>query len=716
MATRDVIVRLFGDDKDLAAKLKDADLKLSAFARANPTAKLSVNDANASRILDDMKARLGSYGRMVETARLKVNDTQALAELDRLELKMALVGKRMDGLGKNMDTSGLARARTEMDAIGRTVDRLGGGGGGSSRGGFLSRLFGGGRGGGGGGILSDIGGAASSGGSVGSGVLSSVGGASNAYTGAGIGALITLLASLTPALLPLGIGGGVGIGGAAIATMLGKTGQSKIAADEYALQKALASTSNSASNKLTVAHDRAQLAKDQGLYGGFAPFGKSVSGLASTAMDTLAGAFTSKGAGGGSFLTGLTGIFKELGTQIKSTGPLLGQMFRASLPFLSAFVKELGPMAKVLFPALVQVMKQITPLLPSLMHGFLDIVEGIAGFIKALGPGMKASTAIFRAVAIVIKDTLGFLGVAFSVLAIYFDGLGRAIKAGVILIIDYFKLMYRVGKTLFTDFTHAVQAMAHSVANEFDRMRHDISHIFDDIRHATAAFAHSVANEFDRMRHDIASIFNGIVHFIESAWNTVKRIFTQSVAAIWSIESAGFGRVISLAAGLPGRILRALGNLGSLLYNAGRNIIQGLINGITSMIGSIGSAMGGIASTIRSFLPFSPAKQGPLSGMGSPDIAGRKVASMLASGIKLGSHEVSAAAHGMALSIPSAFNQGYATSAGRGIAGVNPGGQIQIAVSGQESDLVKAIVKSLRYEIRSNGGGNVQAHLGWGSA
>jgi hypothetical protein len=40
---------------------------------------------------------------------------------------------------------------------------------------------------------------------------------------------------------------------------------------------------------------------------------------------------------------------------------------------------------------------------------------------------------------------------------------------------------------------------------------------------------------------------------------------------------------------------------------------------------------------------------------------------------------------------------------------------MQLVVSGNGDDLVKAIVKSLRYEIRNNGGGNVQGHLGWGS-
>lgn len=40
---------------------------------------------------------------------------------------------------------------------------------------------------------------------------------------------------------------------------------------------------------------------------------------------------------------------------------------------------------------------------------------------------------------------------------------------------------------------------------------------------------------------------------------------------------------------------------------------------------------------------------------------------------------------------------------------------MELIISAQGDDLVTAIVKALRYEIRTEGGGNVQRHLGWGS-
>lgn len=91
--------------------------------------------------------------------------------------------------------------------------------------------------------------------------------------------------------------------------------------------------------------------------------------------------------------------------------------------------------------------------------------------------------------------------------------------------------------------------------------------------------------------------------------------------------------LLGFVRGIPGNIRSALGNLSSLLTSAGRSVIQGLINGIKSMIGSVGSAMSGIASKIRSYLPFSPAKDGPLSGGGAPEVSGARIAETLGEGI-----------------------------------------------------------------------------------
>lgn len=150
---------------------------------------------------------------------------------------------------------------------------------------------------------------------------------------------------------------------------------------------------------------------------------------------------------------------------------------------------------------------------------------------------------------------------------------------------------------------------------------------------------------------------------IKIVWSAVSGIITTAMHLIMNI----IGLILDIITGKWGKvwgdlkhlvsqafhdIVSTIGNLvsgfGTLLWDAGANIIKGLISGIKSMIGGISNVMGGIGHEIRSFLPFSPAKQGPLSGSGSPDIAGAKIGEMVATGISGSVRKVAQAGRGLA--------------------------------------------------------------------
>jgi polyhydroxyalkanoate synthesis regulator phasin len=97
--------------------------------------------------------------------------------------------------------------------------------------------------------------------------------------------------------------------------------------------------------------------------------------------------------------------------------------------------------------------------------------------------------------------------------------------------------------------------------------------------------------------------------------------------------SGGIGSLIDYVKKVPQMIIGALGDLGKMLYNSGKKIIQGLIDGISSMIGALKSKVSGALSDIRKLLPFSPAKEGPFSGKGWTLYSGMAIVEELAKGI-----------------------------------------------------------------------------------
>jgi hypothetical protein len=78
----------------------------------------------------------------------------------------------------------------------------------------------------------------------------------------------------------------------------------------------------------------------------------------------------------------------------------------------------------------------------------------------------------------------------------------------------------------------------------------------------------------------------------------------------------GIDRVVGWFRDLPGRVGSFFAGAGDWLYSSGRSIIQGFINGITSMLKPVGDAVSGVLSWAQGFFPRSPAKRGPFSGSG----------------------------------------------------------------------------------------------------
>jgi TP901 family phage tail tape measure protein len=128
----------------------------------------------------------------------------------------------------------------------------------------------------------------------------------------------------------------------------------------------------------------------------------------------------------------------------------------------------------------------------------------------------------------------------------------------------------------------------------------------------------------------------GVVFKVIAVIVQAAAAFINALPAIGKFAST-IGEKIGAAIGfikeLPGRATSALGNLGSLLAAKGRELVQGFISGILSRIADVKSAASSLVSAVTSFLPGSPAKEGPLSGQGYVLLRGQRMVADLAAGM-----------------------------------------------------------------------------------
>ena len=137
----------------------------------------------------------------------------------------------------------------------------------------------------------------------------------------------------------------------------------------------------------------------------------------------------------------------------------------------------------------------------------------------------------------------------------------------------------------------------------------------------------------------LPAIVRTVIGMMPELFQATKDLFGDMVRGIGAMLADIGAAVMDIGRDIVDRVL----GFGGRLFDAGKNIIQSMIDGIKSMFGKIGDVMRDVGGRVRNFLPFSPAKEGPLSGAGSPELAGAKISDMVADGILAGEGDVAVA-------------------------------------------------------------------------
>ena len=97
-------------------------------------------------------------------------------------------------------------------------------------------------------------------------------------------------------------------------------------------------------------------------------------------------------------------------------------------------------------------------------------------------------------------------------------------------------------------------------------------------------------------------LFRSISSTVSSIWDNIRSAVSDKISGIKSTIQNGFDAAVGYIKGLA-----------SDAWNWGRDIIQGIIDGIQSAIGWLADCVTNVADTIRDFLHFSVPDKGPLT-------------------------------------------------------------------------------------------------------
>lgn len=188
-------------------------------------------------------------------------------------------------------------------------------------------------------------------------------------------------------------------------------------------------------------------------------------------------------------------------------------------------------------------------------------------------------------------------------------------------------LISTVWNTMRNLISNAINNIRNTITNGWNAIRSITSNVWNGIRNLITSvwsgIRSAVSNAINAVRNIISNIWNSIRSTTTNTWNTVRSTISNIVNDIRStvsnifnslrnIVSNAFNNVVSAVRNGMNRALNAVKSFFSKFKNAGKNIVTSIASGITGAIGKVTDAIGGVVSKVRDFLPFSPAKEGPL--------------------------------------------------------------------------------------------------------
>jgi TP901 family phage tail tape measure protein len=290
--------------------------------------------------------------------------------------------------------------------------------------------------------------------------------------------------------------------------------------------------------------------------------------------------------------TRLAPAFTQISGAIKTAMPTILTVARFLGTALANSIKIVGAVLGWLIPKLLQIAGPV----------FSFFVGALARSIAAIKIVGQVVGAVFGFIISLISGVVSFLISAFNFIAppvmAVFGLIANIVKMAFSAISSAVMVWWAIMSAVFSTL---VSIVAEPVSQAFNLVKKVITTVFDFlspyVSKVLGAIVDYFKSRFDLAKKIVSVVFAAIKQTISNAVSVIMSVIAR-ISAIVSMISGYFNRLRSAASGgvssllsfvgsIPGKVVSALGRLGSLLFNAGKDLIRGLLNGINNMAGAV---------------------------------------------------------------------------------------------------------------------------------
>ena len=302
-------------------------------------------------------------------------------------------------------------------------------------------------------------------------------------------------------------------------------------------------------------------------------------------------------------------IYTTLEPLITAFGYLFQTIFEAIQIIVGRVMDWISEKINAIWNAIVAF---LTPILEDIRTTFETIWNAISNTISTV------LTAIQDVVTTVWNAVSGFISSVLSAIWNVVSSIWNSISGTISSVMNaIFSVVSSIWNQISSAVSNVLNAIQSVVSNIWNSISGTISSVMNAIFSVVSSIWNQISSAVSNVLNAIRSVVSNIWNSIKSTISNVMQSISSTVSSIWdNIRSAVSDKISGIQSTIQNGFDAAVGyikGLASDAWNWGRDIIQGIIDGIQSAIGWLADCVTNVADTIRDFLHFSVPDKGPLT-------------------------------------------------------------------------------------------------------
>lgn len=312
------------------------------------------------------------------------------------------------------------------------------------------------------------------------------------------------------------------------------------------------------------------------IFDGLDTFLKNLNSISSShpGLTQLAGDLTAVGLGAIKLGPALGPLMEFLTTPV---GAVVGAIVALGIAFIAAY-KSSSQFGNWVRSNIVPLLKDLGSDVTQMKNFFVSIWPEIQEIWKKYGSNIMSIIMVdLRAVVSIVGDAMKLIEGIINIVLGLLTGNWKQVWTGI--------------KDVFDAIWSAIKTILNAAVNEIENV----------LKMAWKIVSTDVSSAWDGIVHNFETNVGKIEGWVKGGWDTVTRDTVQWGKDVGNAVVTAWNAVINFFKGVPGDITKALGDLGSLLVNAGEDVIKGFLNGLKNAAGSVESWLSSFTSDLTSW-------------------------------------------------------------------------------------------------------------------